>query len=628
LTLAGFLNNHAFALDSTSVSVTSSYSTVNAGGSLALNISVNDTSSSPTNPTGTVSLIDGGGGGTFSPATCTLSSGACTVSYTAAINALPVTITASYSGDSTHAASSGTLSITVIRHTTNTVLTANQTSINLAGSVKLFATVSDTSSNPTIPTGTLAFTDNRGGTFNATSCTVSQGGCTILYTLGSSSQPNVTITASYGGDTSHSTSTGTVSLTVNIHTSSVTIAPTHATLNAGGIVTVNGTVTDTSSSPITPSGTLSFSDNGAGGTFNSTPCTLVSGRCIISYTVSTTAPSTVTITGSYSGDSAHATSTATSSLTVIPLRSTGTTITPSSATLNSRTPFTFTVAVADTLNSTKIPSGVVSLTDSNSGGTFSPTSCTLSSGNCTSSYTPGPSLQSTVTVTATYLGDSTHATSYGTSRLSISILHSTSVSIGQNQTALARGTLKFNATVSDTSGSQTTPTGTISWDDNHAGGTFLPESCNVLLNSCTASYTSAVNAPSSITITATYSGDSTHTTSTGTLSLLSGVQSTQSTTSTSSPQSTTNISIPPWVRNNALWWHDGTIGDSDFEKGIQYLIQQGIMKIPATQSGNSTVQGVPAWVKNNAGWWAQGTISDDDFIKGIQYLIEQGIIKV
>jgi len=37
---------------------------------------------------------------------------------------------------------------------------------------------------------------------------------------------------------------------------------------------------------------------------------------------------------------------------------------------------------------------------------------------------------------------------------------------------------------------------------------------------------------------------------------------------------------------------------------------------------------IPAWVKNNADWWAQGLITDDDFVKGIQYLIEQGIITV
>jgi len=37
---------------------------------------------------------------------------------------------------------------------------------------------------------------------------------------------------------------------------------------------------------------------------------------------------------------------------------------------------------------------------------------------------------------------------------------------------------------------------------------------------------------------------------------------------------------------------------------------------------------VPGWIKNNADWWSQGLISDDDFVKGIQYLVEQGIIKI
>jgi len=37
---------------------------------------------------------------------------------------------------------------------------------------------------------------------------------------------------------------------------------------------------------------------------------------------------------------------------------------------------------------------------------------------------------------------------------------------------------------------------------------------------------------------------------------------------------------------------------------------------------------LPEWIKNNAEWWSQGLISDDDFVKGIQYLVEQGIIRV
>ena len=35
---------------------------------------------------------------------------------------------------------------------------------------------------------------------------------------------------------------------------------------------------------------------------------------------------------------------------------------------------------------------------------------------------------------------------------------------------------------------------------------------------------------------------------------------------------------------------------------------------------------VPSWVKNNAGWWADGTLAESDFVTGIHYLIEQGIM--
>ena len=88
------------------------------------------------------------------------------------------------------------------------------------------------------------------------------------------------------------------------------------------------------------------------------------------------------------------------------------------------------------------------------------------------------------------------------------------------------------------------------------------------------------------------------------------------------------IKIPSWVKNNAKWWSEGKIGDNDFVKGIQYLIQSGIMKIPQTQSETSSSQQIPNWIKNNAGWWANGTITDNDFVKGIQYLIQDNIIKI
>ena len=86
--------------------------------------------------------------------------------------------------------------------------------------------------------------------------------------------------------------------------------------------------------------------------------------------------------------------------------------------------------------------------------------------------------------------------------------------------------------------------------------------------------------------------------------------------------------VPAWVKNNAGWWADGTIGDSDFITGIQYLIEEGIITIPSTTRSASTSDTIPDWVKNNAGWWSDGTISENDFLNGIQYLIKMGIMQV
>ena len=90
------------------------------------------------------------------------------------------------------------------------------------------------------------------------------------------------------------------------------------------------------------------------------------------------------------------------------------------------------------------------------------------------------------------------------------------------------------------------------------------------------------------------------------------------------------LDIPNWIRNNAKWWSEGKINDEDFVSGVQFLIKERIMQIPQTAKAplSTGSKEIPSWIKNNADWWSQGLISDDDFIKGIQYLVEQGIIKV
>ena len=90
-----------------------------------------------------------------------------------------------------------------------------------------------------------------------------------------------------------------------------------------------------------------------------------------------------------------------------------------------------------------------------------------------------------------------------------------------------------------------------------------------------------------------------------------------------------NYNIPSWIKNNAKFWSQGEIGDSDFVKGIQYLLEQGIIKVPPTPGGNlQNSDHIPTWIKNDAKWWSNDLISDNDFALGIQYLIESKIITI
>ncbi len=95
------------------------------------------------------------------------------------------------------------------------------------------------------------------------------------------------------------------------------------------------------------------------------------------------------------------------------------------------------------------------------------------------------------------------------------------------------------------------------------------------------------------------------------------------------PTQVPTLEIPDYIKNNAGWWADGLITDSDFVQGIQYLIKEDIIKIPPTSQGpGSGSNEIPDWIRNNAGWWADGQITDNDFVQGIQYLIKEGIMRI
>ena len=79
--------------------------------------------------------------------------------------------------------------------------------------------------------------------------------------------------------------------------------------------------------------------------------------------------------------------------------------------------------------------------------------------------------------------------------------------------------------------------------------------------------------------------------------------------------------IPNWVKNNARWWSEDQLKDSDFYLGIQYLIDKGIIEMPETETDSQMIS--PEWVKISAKWWVNGMTTDKDFINQVESLIEQ-----
>lgn len=90
----------------------------------------------------------------------------------------------------------------------------------------------------------------------------------------------------------------------------------------------------------------------------------------------------------------------------------------------------------------------------------------------------------------------------------------------------------------------------------------------------------------------------------------------------------TGISIPSWVKHDAKFWSDGSIPDTQFIQGIQYLIETGIIKIPPSGAANSILPQMPPWVKSDAKSWSEGSMSDNEFAGAIQYLISNGLMHI
>jgi hypothetical protein len=330
-------------------------------------------------PTGTITFKEG----TTTLGTATLNGGVATLD----ISTLAVgshSITAEYSGDGNHNAStSSALPQTVDKATTTTTLASHTPDPSVVGeAVTVNFNVTVNSPGSGTPTGNVMVSD---GTVGCTA-TLPATSCSLTFTSAGVKAFN----AMYIGDSNYqSSSSANVSHTVNKANTTTTItsdAPDPSVV--GQVVTVNFTVTSAGG---TPTGNVTVSD----GTVNCIG-TVAAGSCNLTFT----SVGAKTLMAAYAGDVNFNGSPLASESHTVNKANTTTTIT-------SNTPNPSVVGEAVTVNFSVtvnspgggIPTGNVTISD----GTVSCTA-TLPATSCSLIFTSG----GTKTLTATYAGDSNY----------------------------------------------------------------------------------------------------------------------------------------------------------------------------------------------------------------------------
>ena len=515
----------------TATTVTCSPSNVEAGTPVGCTATVNDTTASPTTPTGTVSFSSGAG--TFSPTSCSLSGGSCTVSFTPS-TAGADSVTANYAGDTNHAASSGTTTVTASARGSWSDVQCSPPRMLVGSPSTCQATVTDTSwGTASTPSGKVAFSSSgSAGTFSATSCTLSNGSCSVTFTP--TAAGTATITATYTGDPGHAGSSAQASIGALVSKDHTSVAVGCPDSTPGTATWCNAEVSDATDGSSVPTGTVSFTTT-LPGTFASNTCTL-DGRGICSVQFTPSSPGTHTVTASYSGDAIDAASSATGPFNAYDPSSSAVTCSPTAMATGAAA--TCTATVTDNISSSTTPGGTFTWTSlGTANGSLSAPSCTLVAGSCSVTWTASGPGQ--VDLAGSYGGDAKHWPSTA-SAVTVTV-GATTTTISCDGTA-ADGSSPTRCTATVTSPFGVVPTGTVRFSDGSLSNTGLwastypyPATCQLTNGSCTITY--IPTATWQPTFEADYSGDANNAGSSGTTTqqVTTGVLSSSRTTVSCSP---------------------------------------------------------------------------------------------
>ena len=250
-------------------------------------------------PTGSVTVSGGGYNGT-----ATLdSSGKASITIPAGtLSPGSITLTVTYSGDTTYASTSQPETVSVSAAVPTVTIDAPATD-NVNNPITVTVSVSGPTGAAT-PTGTvtLAQTDN-GGSYSSPATNLSSGVATFNIAADTLATGTDTLKATYGGDSNYTSETQTATIVISgvaLLTPTVTVTPGTNTVDSSQSLALSVKVTGTG---VTPSGTVTLTSP----SLTPAPSATLdaSGSAILTIPGGSLSSGTPTITVSYSGDAVY-----------------------------------------------------------------------------------------------------------------------------------------------------------------------------------------------------------------------------------------------------------------------------------------------------------------------------------
>ena len=383
---------------------------------------------------------------------------------------------------------SNILSLNVLKHTTNLVLTPSKTSIVYNEAITATAKLTDEENN-SLDNQSITFLIDNALTIQEKTNT---NGVATLQSHKWLSTGNKKIKATYTGDDTNESSTTEKTITVNKATPTISLVTSKTTINAGELITLSATV------PSDATGKVTFLAKREANGITLGEATITDSNATLS---TKSLPSgNITIVATYNGDNNYNTNEATASVTV--KEKITTTLTMEDLTAIEIGNGTSISAVLKDINGNKLSDKKVSFTTSPSlNNTL--TGTTNSSGRAIVNLTPTSA--TTYTITATFAGDDEYTSSTVSKTLTVN-KKATTLTIQSNKTSIEKGgslLLQANVSPSDATGTVTYKIGTTTIKTQEAGASFV--------------YTSTQS--SNFIISANYSGDDEYKASTATKSI-------------------------------------------------------------------------------------------------------------